>query len=234
MNHQSKDASSGTSADATEIKSQNAENQRLRSSGKAVLSLEDNTTISIACEEGLKCGSPANSEVEQASKRCQYKTTICVCGSPTAIEKKFRMRETGQFSSSAEIGMRTPEEQRAHRAEIADILEQATRVALEIGTIQPMNPDPPAPGVHRRYMRRNSFVDRRPFLGLSSEQPLGDSAAPAVKRLRYSSIKVPLNHRLGALGEEGTLMGLSRDESEMLFRRMSLPWSANSENKQEL
>jgi hypothetical protein len=153
-----------------------------------------------------------------------------------AVKERFQVRTLSLLSPKTDD--LSPQEKRDKRAEIADILDQATRVALEIGSMYATTPTSssvaatnPATAVglggHRRYQRRNSFVDRRRFLaptivldGPGNSNSLENRTAGG---LPLPPLSMPLRHSFTAGCEsQGSMTVLSAIEADYQRRRTSM------------
>jgi hypothetical protein len=207
-----------------------AESQQLQSPFERIVTPEE----PAASKRGLKREPPGNWETGRVTK-CHFEPTSRESRpAPPMAEKVLRVRSIGL--PNAETGVLITEEAlRAHRAEIASALEQAGQIALEIGTIDRMEPERPVTGGRRHYQRRNSFVDRSggrfPYPSL---EPCGDGTVLQADRMRHHSLTMPSRFKLNSENEGGLVPLLSRAESDMLLQGMNMTRSTKTRCKQDL
>lgn len=125
--------------------------------------------------------------------------------------------------SSGDLSLMSTDAHKSRCSSVAKMLEKATSVAAQVGELDGPVAPPPAPGGHRRYQRRNSFVIHK---NRSTSVPAMFSCADATP-----AVGKDLNSTDNATfpevenGKKAPL-GLSPKESALVFRRMSLPWAA--------
>lgn len=212
-----------TPVNANKPEASTVECPQLQASNESIVTPVD----SVVCHGGSKRGpSPEHYDIQRPVKRCQFELE------PTNA-KIIRVLSVGRSCSVTDE--RTPEEQIAHRAEIAAILDQATRVALEIGEIDPAVG--PRPGGRIRYQRRNSFVDhnrsRGRFSGVA-EVPCGGVTVPLADRMRQPSLSLTSRRKLHAENDGNFDVAISRLESNVLLQHMGRSWSTKPESEQDL
>lgn len=113
--------------------------------------------------EGLKRG-------QSCEEACEERKKIKL-ESESIVTKSLKGKQNIQVRTivlqNAKAKSRTPEEESAHRVKIAAILQQATRVALQVSTMYPIESVSNGP-TRPRFQRRNSFVDRRGALAAAA------------------------------------------------------------------
>jgi hypothetical protein len=209
-----------------------------------------------ATSRGCKRRSAGDEEANQPpAKKLQAETTTIDDEIPD-LEKRFQVRTISLLSpkSSDDLSPQekldlSPQEKlhkQQHAACIADILDQATRVALEISslyttpaaassstTTATTTPATTTAGLNahrRRYQRRNSFVDRRRFLAPTIVVPDGrldnSNNTPenrTADTLPLPPLSMPLRHRFTAgcerQGSSSLTTALSAIEADFQRRR---------------
>jgi hypothetical protein len=197
---------------------------------------------------GCKRRSAGDEEANQPpAKKLQAETTTIDDEIPE-LEKRFQVRTISLRSpkSSDDLSPQEKLHKQQHAACIADILDQATRVALEIGslyktpaaassstTTATTTPATTTAGFNahrRRYQRRNSFVDRRRFLAPTIVVPDGllDNSndtpeSRTVDTLPLPPLSMPLRHSFTAgcnrQGSSSLTTALSAIEADFQRRR---------------
>jgi hypothetical protein len=182
------------------------------------------------------------------AKKLQAETTTIDDEIPE-IEKRFQVRTISLLSPKLSDDL-SPQEKlhKQHAACIADILDQATRVALDISslyttpaaasssstttaTTTPATTTTAGFNAHRRrYQRRNSFVDRRRFLAPTIAVPDGrldnSNNTPENRTadgLPLPPLSMPLRHSFTAgcerQGSSSLTTALSAIEADFQRRR---------------
>jgi hypothetical protein len=138
------------------------------------------------------------------------------CCEEIPVYKKQKKKESWDFHEPAKV-VKSPPNALAgltgdnRRGKISQMLEEATVVAHAVGNLDPESES--LPNGRRRFQRRNSFIIYR---NLNNTRMFPAVAPPTTK------ITHPFT---GIQNEENGVLGLPPRESNMFFRRKSLPGS---------
>jgi hypothetical protein len=146
------------------------------------------------------------------------------CCEEIPVYKKQKKKESWAFHEPAKVVKSLPSMRKAissnpltgltgdnRRAKIAQMLEEATVFAHAVGNLDPQ-PEY-LPNGRRRFQRRNSFVIYRNL----NNTGMFPAVAPPTTKITHPFA--------GIQNEENAVLGLPPRESNMFFRRKSLPGS---------